>query len=146
MAWSWYSLFICLEGLRKTTKNSVRIASVLVEIQTKHLLNISLEYYYYAVLLSGWNNLIQACMNVDDESLSSRKCWKYFECPYFFVFNNNEFSDQWKRPGYRFMILPLLFGHTPKKQVLQLYFYIHLRISVLKSSRALVLWETTGEF
>jgi hypothetical protein len=35
----------CLEGLRKTTKNSIRMDSVMAEIWTRHLLNIHLENY-----------------------------------------------------------------------------------------------------
>jgi hypothetical protein len=42
----------CLEGLGKITKTSIRIASVLAEIHTKHLLNTSLEHYCYTNLLS----------------------------------------------------------------------------------------------
>lgn len=36
-----------LEELRRTTKTSVRIASVPHEIRTEHLLNISLQQYQY---------------------------------------------------------------------------------------------------
>jgi hypothetical protein len=41
--WSWCNLrYICLEGLRNTTKTSVRVTGIPVEIQTRHLMNILL--------------------------------------------------------------------------------------------------------
>jgi hypothetical protein len=43
---------ICLEGLRKTTKNLGRIAGVPGEIRTGHLPNESLLHYRYTNILS----------------------------------------------------------------------------------------------
>jgi hypothetical protein len=45
MDYSMYSPSICLAGLRETIKPSLRIASVMVKIQTQHLLNTSLECF-----------------------------------------------------------------------------------------------------
>jgi hypothetical protein len=46
MAYSRYYPSICLEGLRETTKTSVRIPGVPAEIQIKPLPNASLEHYF----------------------------------------------------------------------------------------------------
>jgi hypothetical protein len=50
MASSTYYSVICLEGLRKTTKN-FRIAGVEAGIRRQHLPNTNLELYHYISLL-----------------------------------------------------------------------------------------------
>jgi hypothetical protein len=46
VAQSKYYPRIFLEGLKKTTKNTVRTAGVAAETRTEHLPNTSLEHYY----------------------------------------------------------------------------------------------------
>jgi hypothetical protein len=51
MAYSWYYTCICLDRLRKTTKISVWMVSVLAMIQTKHPPNTSLGLQSYINML-----------------------------------------------------------------------------------------------
>jgi hypothetical protein len=59
VAKSRYCLGYYLDELRRTTKTSVRIASVPYEIQTEHLLNMSLQHYQHTNPLSEIDKWLQ---------------------------------------------------------------------------------------
>jgi hypothetical protein len=64
MKWSWPNSCICLEGLRRTSRN-LTVASALDEIRTKLLLNTSVESHYYSSLFSLWHYRMQAVHSCD---------------------------------------------------------------------------------
>jgi hypothetical protein len=50
---SWYYPSICLKELRKTTKISVRITSVPIEIRTENFQSTSVKHHPYAYMFDG---------------------------------------------------------------------------------------------